>query len=239
MCIRLGASIGRQGHFCKWYMWLGLQRKECSGQPLKDKMPRVKSFFPVMSGMWHPAHKLPRNEPASAPVGRSGRRRQGPCNTCMPCMCWHACSLACPEQGYSSRNFRPQSPSQGLGLLRRCFPWWKRQEERAGSPGRTNKKTSFARARTNSKHAKLVLNVVWEGREEREGDSEFLDHTVQVLECCLGLCMSPATQQDSWQKGSRLGAEFSSLHGRLEGTSWTGGTWPRTGSWPLHVFEAI
>lgn len=54
----------------------------------------------------------------------------------------------------------------------------------------------LARARANSKRAKLVFKVVWEG-VDKEGNAVFLDHSAQVPECSLGLCMPAAALQAS------------------------------------------
>lgn len=60
--------------------------------------------------------------------------------------------------------------------------------------------------------------MVWEGSGEREGNTEFLEHMIQVSEYSLSLCMPPAVHQASGQKGSTPGAYFSSLCGKVEET---------------------
>lgn len=121
-------------------------------------------------------------------------------------VCVYACS---PSASPSEKVAAGASGLQALSSARAYKKMLSMlEEEWAGSPSRTNKKTSFMRARANSKRAKLVYKVVLEGSREREGNAEFLEHTIQ---CSHSLCMPPAVHWASWQEGSPPSAYFSSL----------------------------
>lgn len=138
----------------------------------------------------------PRDEPTAIPASGWAEEEE-PHRTGV---CWHAClPLPTLGEGWCSRLSHPQSP-----LKARVSKKMLSVLEEAGEVSRfiqENKQKDLhpsvlARASANSKHAKLVFKVVWEG-VEKEGNAVFLDHSVQIPECSLGLCMLAAAQQAS------------------------------------------
>lgn len=132
------------------------------------------------------------SQPQSLPLGE--QRKKSPCRTGV---CWHACfPLPTLGEGWCNRSSHPQSPLKVRASKRMLSVL---EEARGASRFiQENKQKDFhpsmlERAKANSKHAKLVFKVVWEG-VEKEGNAVFLDYSVWVPKCAESLhaCSSSA-----------------------------------------------
>lgn len=122
-----------------------------------------------MWGLWQPALIFPRDGPTSAPASRCGQRRRSHCS-------WKRAGIPAVPLPHLGRGLlQPELlPSKPPSRVRASKKMLSLLEEAGGMSRFTqqNKQKDLhlsvqARARANSKHTKLVFNVVWEGSGER------------------------------------------------------------------------
>lgn len=169
ICIQFGAKTGRQGRFYKWHIWLGLEKKRVAWTwPLRKKCPGQR-VYSCNVGTVAPCTHIPQRWAHLIPCQQMWAEKEEPLQLEA---CRHTCyPSASPGERVAAAGASAlkapsstRAPKKMLSML-----------EEAGGMSRftqQNKQKDLhpsmqARTRANSKHTKLVFNVVWEGSGER------------------------------------------------------------------------